>query len=371
RTAEDFDEIVTKRTNDAANAVSLHVSMMVENLQWLGKAFDIVKDATKPATFILGGWVLRLLKGKDATEDLAEAQNKLRDAMLRGIPEGAIEDIKGFEEANKHLKVTIDETLEPIDMMTRATEIFRGKLEELTEFEGIFDALTPPSELMARWEEFYNLVETPELDLIWEQQMSSMEEDTLAFMASIIPGMEFMTKEITDDTKKMAKDYKLTFTDMAVMAGNVLTAMAGKSKALAIAGAVISTYAAAAKTLQTFGWPAAIPFMAAAIAAGLKQVAMIKGQSIPTAEKGAYLPSPAIIEAGHGPLGEVVLPLDRAPLGFTKGGGRGAIGEQGGMTEIHANITINARTLDDRTIADSAEKLAKAVEGELARVRGY
>ena len=32
-----------------------------------------------------------------------------------------------------------------------------------------------------------------ELDLIWEQQMSSMEQDTLDFMGTIIPGMAFMS----------------------------------------------------------------------------------------------------------------------------------------------------------------------------------
>lgn len=34
----------------------------------------------------------------------------------------------------------------------------------------------------------------------------------------------------------------------------------------------------------------------------------------PKAERGAYLPGPALIEAGHGRYGEVVLPLERAPL---------------------------------------------------------
>ena len=51
-------------------------------------------------------------------------------------------------------------------------------------------------------------------------------------------------------------------------------------------------------------------------AAGYAEITTIKKQSIPKAEKGAYLPSPAIIEAGHGPMGEVVLPLDRAPGGI-------------------------------------------------------
>ncbi|MCK4816375.1 hypothetical protein KA005_11455, partial [bacterium] len=124
----------------------------------------------------------------------------------------------------------------------------------------------------------------------------------------------FMTKSITEDTKTMAKKVKLSSTDMAMAVGSVLSDLAGKNKALAIAGAIISTYAAAAKTLQMYGMPLAIPFIAMAIAAGLKQVAMIKAQSIPSAEEGGWIPKPTLIEAGHGPRGEVIVPLDRAPL---------------------------------------------------------
>ena len=368
RTAEDFDETVTQATNNAANAVSLHVSTMVENLQWLGKAFGTVGKTIKPVRNILSGWLFKLLEGKDVTNDLTEATNELRDALLRTVPEGAIEDIEGFAEANEHLKISIDGTLEPIDTMTRATEVFIGRLEELTEFEGVFDALTPPSELMARWEEFYNLVETPELDLIWEQQMSNMEDDTLNFMASIIPGMEFMTESITEDGENAAEKIKLSFKDMAAVAGNVLTAVAGQSKGLAIAGAVISTYAAAAKTLQTFGWPAAIPFMAAAIIAGFKQVSMIKAQEIPTAEKGAYLPSPTIIEAGHGPMGEVILPLDKAPQIFK---------EMGGTTVEGARIDLNfygpiisTTGLSNRDMDEAAEYFLQKMRREIGRYGG-
>jgi len=115
--------------------------------------------------------------------------------------------------------------------------------------------------------------------------------------------------------EEIDKEYALTSTDIAMAASSILTDLAGKSKGLAIAGAVISTYAAAAKTLQTFGMPLAIPYIAMAIAAGFKQVTAIKAQEIPSAEAGAYLPNPAIIEAGHGPRGEVILPLDRAPMG--------------------------------------------------------
>jgi len=244
--------------------------------------------------------------------------------------------------------------------MTRATEIFTGRLEELSEYKGIFDALTPPSELMARWDEFYNLVETPELDLIWEQQMGNMEEDTLNFMASIIPGMAFMTKSITKDSETATKNVKLSTTDMAMAVDSVLTDLAGKSKGLAIAGAVISTYAAAAKSLQMYGMPLAIPFIAMALAAGFKQVAAIKAEPIPSAAEGGWIPKPALIEAGHGPMGEVIVPLDRAPIG-----GMGAKVD----FNFYAPI-ISTAGLSDRDVDEVTEYFFSKMDEEAKR-RGY
>ncbi len=80
----------------------------------------------------------------------------------------------------------------------------------------------------------------------------------------------------------------------------------GQSKLGAIAQAIMSTYAGAAKTIEMLGMPFAIPFVALAIATGLKQVAAIKATSLPSAEKGGWIPKPMPIMAGHGPSGEIV-----------------------------------------------------------------
>jgi len=345
RTAEDFDEKVTKATNDAANSVSLHVSTMVNVFGKLKKEVD------RQISPLL--WLKDVITGTTkSTDELAKAEEVLRLALEKAGKQAKVEEEEGITPLSEATAIAAYRTM----VWANAQRIFRGEIEQID-----WEALKLPSERMAEWDAFYDLVETPELDLIWEQQMGNMEEDTLNFMATIIPGMAFMTKKIKKDTEDMGKDYKLTFTDMAMTAGNVLTAIAGQSKGLAVAGAIISTYAAAAKTLQTFGWPAAIPFMAAAIAAGLKQVAMIKGQEIPTAEKGAYLPHPAIIEAGHGPMGEVVLPLDKAPLG----GGMGAKVE----FNFYAPI-ISTTGLSDRDMEEVAEDFFDKMDSEAKR-RGY
>ncbi|GAH11360.1 unnamed protein product, partial [marine sediment metagenome] len=171
RTTEDFDKVVTEKTNSAANAVSLHVSMMVENIQTLGKAF-------KFARLVLGGWAIDLVKGKSSAEELAEAEEELSVAMEEGGVAAieATESIKGVGDATKYTAEMTRELGERLDA-------FRA-----IDMAAMWESLMPPSEVMERWDAFYDLVETPELDLIWEQQMQNMEEDTLNFMASIIPG---------------------------------------------------------------------------------------------------------------------------------------------------------------------------------------
>jgi len=80
----------------------------------------------------------------------------------------------------------------------------------------------------------------------------------------------------------------------------------GQSKAGAIAQAIMSTYAGAAKTIEMLGMPFAIPFIALAILTGLKQVAAIRATSIPSAKEGGWIPRPMPIMAGHGPRGEII-----------------------------------------------------------------
>ena len=337
RTTEDFDKVVTEKTNSAANAVSLHVSMMIENLQSLKKAFEAVN-------LILGGWAINLIKGKSATEELAEAEEDLIWATARAGKYG------------EDLIPILKEEAEAISEVTRSGKSLWRVLEGLYEYKGIWDALMPPSMLMTRWEEFYNLVETPELDLIWEQQMSNMEEDTLNFMASIIPGMAFMVDTLTDDVEGMGDKIKVTFGQIAGDVGMALHMIGTKNKAVAYASAIINTAQAVSKALSAY--PPPISFIMAALqaAAGMAEVATIKKQVIPTAEKGAYLPSPAIIEAGHGAKGEVILPLDQAPGGI------------GGGTN---NFYFDIRALDaidvDRWFRDVG---AKQIEEILRRNQG-
>jgi hypothetical protein len=64
--------------------------------------------------------------------------------------------------------------------------------------------------------------------------------------------------------------------DWAENIGGLLTTLGGKNKTIAIAGAVISTYAHVAKTLATVPWPLSIAAAALALAEGMVQVSKIK-----------------------------------------------------------------------------------------------
>lgn len=216
RTAEDFEEKVTAATNRTANEVSLHMSGIAEEVSWLTKAW-------KATDQFLFGWSDRVHDALNSTNSLAEAQLELEAALSRAGREAIAETggIKGVGDATKYTAEMTRELLE------RRDELFAFKID--------WEALKPPSELMARWDEFYNLVETPELDLIWEQQMVSMEEDTLNFMASIIPGMAFMTKSVSDDTEEMGEHIKKTWQQVAyeisAATSNLFSQIGGLSQA--------------------------------------------------------------------------------------------------------------------------------------------
>ncbi len=142
----------------------------------------------------------------------------------------------------------------------------------------------------------------------------------------------------------------------------------GRSKAGAVAQATMSTYAGAAKTLEMLGMPAAIPFIAMAIIQGFKQVKSILAVKVPSAERGAYLPTPALVEAGHGRMGEVILPLDRAQEFFKE-----ITTEKTGGAKIDLNFyapIISTTGVSERDMDRAAEYLLNKVQRQFERYGG-
>jgi len=110
---------------------------------------------------------------------------------------------------------------------------------------------------------------------------------------------------------------------------------------------------------STYVFPASLAIAAAGTAAVKGLFAAIK-----SFETGGFVPTETI---AHLHPGEYVVPAkDVQNVMAEMGSGRPTTS----MT-IHAPITINARTLDDRTIAEAEDKLARAVKRSLARAGGY
>lgn len=87
--------------------------------------------------------------------------------------------------------------------------------------------------------------------------------------------MQAAAAEITleqEKTKEKLANYAL----VAESAASILRSLFGKSKTAAIAAAILDTFAAVAKTLAAYPWPWSLAPAAAALAAGMAQVAKIR-----------------------------------------------------------------------------------------------
>lgn len=110
---------------------------------------------------------------------------------------------------------------------------------------------------------------------------------------------------------------------------------------------------------STYLFPASLAIAAAGTAAVKGLFAVIK-----SFKEGGFVPQETL---AHLHPGEYVLPAkDVQSVMAESREGKPRVN----MT-IHAPITINARTLDDRTIAEAEEKLTRAVQRGIARAKGY
>lgn len=142
----------------------------------------------------------------------------------------------------------------------------------------------------------------------------------------------------------------------------------GQSKMGAIAQAIMSTYAGAAKTIEMLGMPFAIPFIAMAILTGFKQVAAIRATSIPSAEMGAYLSRPTLIEAGHGPKGEIIASPEKLAEIISREMPKlrpDAMAIQ--SSPIQLEVNIYAQTLDHDTVRKAGELIYNELEYQQTR----
>lgn len=319
RTTEDFDKKVTAATNRVANDVSLHMSGIAKEVGWLAKAW-------KATDKFLFGWSDNLRKTLDSTDALAESEAKLAESLFSMENALARSKYQAMLAAGEFGWLN-DETKKLTEETKKATQIF----EVLSGSEIKWELLGPPSGLIAEVEEL---------------------ADALGYIQTQLGGIAFVAGSTGEAFKENAEYMEVTGADMAAAVGTTFSSLAGQNKALAVAGAIISTYAGAAKSLQMYGMPFAIPFIAMAIAAGMKQVKGIQAQTIPSGLEGGLTTKEGIY---HLHPGELVTPASRVSNVYnqTTGGAR-------------AVFNINVTT----TRAVNAEQLFKDMQRE-ARRYGY
>jgi hypothetical protein len=164
---------------------------------------------------------------------------------------------------------------------------------------------------------------------------------------------ETAKKAASEDTRKFSTDQYLL---MSQSASSILGSLFGKSKAAAIASAVIDTAAAIVKTFKQYGWPAGIIPAAAMGAAGAAQIAKIKSTNA-----GFRMGTPDLDFLNFGPESTVNLHGDEAviPRGAGKHELAGEIAEGllahdrgGAVSDRPIEITVISK-LDGRKVAEN------------------
>lgn len=132
----------------------------------------------------------------------------------------------------------------------------------------------------------------------FEKSMAGAEEAQQNFIDTSLASVGCYTEGVKVAAKEREEAEISTFEAIGTAAMIAL----GDSKAGAVAGAIMSTYAGAAKTIEMLGMPWAIPFVALAILTGMKQVAAIMAVPVPSAAEGAFIPQDTLVQAHRGEL---------------------------------------------------------------------
>lgn len=161
----------------------------------------------------------------------------------------------------------------------------------------------------------------------FDEALNNSEERSNDWLNNQVAISQGYGKQKEDMFKKAEKD-ELKFADAAMAIGGTL---ATQSQAVAGVMAVINTAAGVTQALKHYPPPLSFIMAAAQAAAGAIQIATIKGQSIPSADTGAFLPRDTVVQAHKGEL--------ISPVPVMKETFREVIREIG-PTENHFHITI-------------------------------
>ena len=340
RTAEEFDEKVTQKVNRLAGIAEEAGTAFHKATGIMAKFFGLrVK---------IDPFYLAIKTGTKYTDEHVVSLE-----TMRAIAEDIVDEIRAgidvIDEANaaqQRMTETINTQLPALGSLRFNYETLGWELVEYT------DILRKATEAQKEFGQaaFYEMLPPAKS------------------IAGILEGAAWQAENFEDNVYSASEGGEKNLADFASQAGSIMSGMGAHNKAIAYSGAIISTAAGIAKTIEAYPFPLSAIMAALQAALGAVQIATIAGTSVPSAEKGAYLPSPAIIEAGHGPLGEVVMPLDKAPIDLMKGGGTQVDG-----AKVDFNFfapLISTTGIADSDLSRVSEELFHKMEEE-ARRRGY
>jgi len=184
---EDFLE--TGKIESWAADVSLYVDTAIQTHKGFWGA---LKKANEAFEQFIGA----APKGKEGVDDYAEAVRKLNEALERA----GIEQITTGDSTHYTAKAMLT-AAERADIFARAAEALSFKMED------VWYALRVPSEVMEDWDKLFAMVETPELDLAFDQFALSAEDN----FANVMESLGFFVRESED----LAEDWNAALVRMS------------------------------------------------------------------------------------------------------------------------------------------------------------
>ena len=259
---------------------------------------------------------------------LWEEHGNVTHETVIALAEGA----GGFEELQKWIWLTYGGYLKAVEAAKPLEKII-GETTEIIEaqipvIQGISVGMDFWGRKLITIDELYQGLQDTLTSMDWPSALPDARDMT-GVLEQALPELEAGTEYAGGLFKSMSKEQKKGLEATWMAAKQIGSAIGMKNKEVAYAMAVINTAEAVTKALAYAPPPFNIVLAAISAAAGAVQIAAISKQNIPSAARGAYLPSETILEAGHGPHGELVLRPEQLPQvvkeiikePFTGGGG--------------------------------------------------
>lgn len=231
--------------------------------------------------------IIALAEGAEGFEDLQEWVWRTYGRYLKAV------------EAAKPLEKIIGETTEQIDT-------------QLIAIQGVTLGYDNWGRKVVSIDELYKNLQDTLDSMDWPSALPDARDMT-GVLEQALPTLKQGTEDVGKLFKGMSKEQMKGMEATWMAAKQIGSALGIKNKEVAYAMAIINTAEAVTKALASAPPPFNLALAAVSAAAGAIQIALISKQNIPSAARGAYLPSPTILEAGHGAHGELVLKPEQLP----------------------------------------------------------